>query len=48
MNRDLEWAVWKRGERTHFIPPKTKAERSEEERRADDAPAPKPEDYVKA
>lgn len=41
-SRDLEWAVWKQGERIHSIPAKTKAERGD----ADDAPALKPEDYI--
>lgn len=40
---DLEWAVWKPGERIHSIPAKTSAELAEE---AEKAPAPRPEDYT--
>jgi hypothetical protein len=40
---DLEWAVWKRGEKIHSIPAKTRIEREAEK---EEAPAPRPEDYT--
>jgi hypothetical protein len=43
--RDLEWAIWNKGERIHSIPAKTKAEREGEQ--ADARPL-KPEDYILA
>jgi hypothetical protein len=46
-SRDLEWAVWKQGDKVHSIPAKTKAERAGEESDPNGGPrAPRPEDYT--
>lgn len=40
---DLEWAVWKPGEKIHSIPGRSREDLARE---AAEAPAPRPEDYT--